>query len=213
MDGRTGEIIGVMKDFIFRPLNNKTWPLVFMLDPSKVRFVSIRIQKGNIASTLDFIEKTWKKTVPMFPFNCSFLDADLDRSFREMETRGKLLTTFTFISIFISCLGLLGLASYTAQQRTKEIGIRKVLGSSVTGIMMFLSKDFLTSIALSIIIACPVAWFVMDKWLGGYANRIEIGIFTLVFACIFAAVTAIIAICFQVIKAALANPVDSLRSE
>jgi len=202
-----------MKDFIFWPLNNKTKPLAFMLDPDKVRFVSIRIQKGDIASTLGFIEKTWKRTVPMFPFNYSFLDEAFDESFQAEESLSRLLTTFALISIFISCLGLLGLASYTAQQRTKEIGIRKVLGASVSGIILILSKDFMKWILAANIIASPIAYFVLNNWLQRYAHRTSIGIELFLISLILSFVIAIITISYQSINTARANPVDSLRNE
>jgi putative ABC transport system permease protein len=210
---QTGEIIGVMKDFIFRRLDRETIPLAFMLGPDKVRFVSIRIKEGEIASTLSFIEQTWKQTIPMFPFNYSFLDQNFDESFRKEESLYRLLTTFTFISIFISCLGLLGLASFTIQQRTKEIGIRKVLGSSVSGIILILSKDFMKWVLLANIIASPIAFLVLNKWLQSYAHRSSIGIEVFLISLILSIVIAIITISFQSIKTAKTNPVDTLKYE
>ena len=212
-NGQTGIIIGVMKDFIFRPLNNKTWPLVFRLGPDKVRFASIRIQKEDIATTLNFIEKTWKKTVPMYPFKYSFLDADFDKSFREIETLGKLLTTCTIISIFISCLGLLGLAAYTVQQRTKEIGIRKVLGASVPGIMILLSKEFSKWVIIANIIAWPVAYFFINRWLQNFAYRTDMNVAVFFISGIFALLIALLTISHQVLRTANANPVNALRYE
>jgi len=211
--GQTGNIIGVMKDFIFWPLDSKIKPLAFMLGPDKVRFVSIRIQKGEIASTLDYIENTWKQTVPMFPFIYSFLDEDFDRSFRKVETLGRLLTTSTFTSILIACLGLLGLATYTAQQRTKEIGIRKVLGASASQIAMMLSHEFTKWVVIANVIAFPVAYFVMSRWLQNFAYRTTLSLWVFILSALLGFVLAILTVSFQAFKAATANPVDSLRYE
>jgi putative ABC transport system permease protein len=211
--GQTGNIIGVMKDFIFWPLDSKTKPLAFMLGPDKVRFVSIRIQKENIASTLGFIEKTWKHTVPMFPFIYSFLDEDYGESFQEEESVGRLLTTFAFISIFISCLGLLGLATYTAQQRTKEIGIRKVLGASISQITMMLSHEFTKWVGIANVIAFPVAYFVLSRWLQNFAYRTTLSLWVFILSALLGFVLAMLTVSFQAIKAATANPVESLRYE
>lgn len=211
--GQTGNVVGVIKDFIFRPLNNKTRPLALMLDPDKVRFVSIKIQPKEIASTLDYMEKTWKQTVPMYPFIFSFLDEDFDRSFRQVETLGRLLTTSTVISIFISCLGLLGLATYAAQQRTKEIGIRKVLGASTFQITMMLSHEFTKWVVFASIIAFPVAYFVMNQWLQNFAYRTSIGFWIFILSVLLALILAMFTVSFQAFKAAIANPVNSLRYE
>jgi len=211
--GQTGNIIGVMKDFIFWPLDSQIKPLAFMLGPDKVRFVSIRIKKENIASTLGFIEKTWKHTVPMFPFIYSFLDEDFNESFQAEESLGRLLTTFAFISIFISCLGLLGLASYTAQQRTKEIGIRKVLGASASGIIMMLSQEFTRWVVIANVIAFPVAYFVMSRWLQNFAYRTTLSLWVFILSALLALVLAMLTVSFQVFKAATDNPVDFLRYE
>ncbi len=213
LEGQTGNIIGVMKDFIFWPLESKTKPLAFMLGPDKVRFVSIRIQKENIASTLGFIEKTWKHTVPMYPFIYSFLDEDYYESFQEEESLGRLLTTSTFISILIACLGLLGLASYTAQQRTKEIGIRKVLGASASQIAMMLSHEFTKWVVIANVIAFPVAYFVMSRWLQNFAYRTAISLWVFILSALLAFILAILTVSLQALKAGMANPVDCLRYE
>lgn len=211
--GQTGNVIGVMKDFIFRPLNDRTFPLAFMLDPEKVRFVSIRIPEGEIASSLVFIKKTWEQTVPAFPFIYSFLDEDFDRSFKAIETLGSLLTTSTLISIFIACLGLLGLASNTTQQRTKEIGVRKVLGASVSGIIFILLKDFIRWVLIATIIATPIAYLVLNNWLQSYAYRTSIGIGVFLLTSTSAIIIAGVTISYQSISAARKDPVDSMRYE
>lgn len=211
---QTGPVIGVNKDFIFnRPDLEKVQPLAFMLGPDKVSFIIIKIQEGEIASTLDFIERKWKQTVPIFPFIYSFLDSDFDRSFRATERLGRLSTTSTAISIFIACLGLLGLAAYTAQQRTKEIGIRKVLGSSSSGIIMMLSREFIKWVMIANVIAWPVAYFVMSQWLQNFAYRTSIGLWIFILSALLSLVLAVLTVSFQAFKTGTANPVDSLRYE
>jgi len=211
---QTGSIIGVTKDFIFnRPDLEEVQPLAFMLDPNKVSFIIIKVQKGEIAATLDYIEKTWKQTVPMFPFIYSFLDVDFDRSFRATETLGKLSTTSTLISILIACLGLLGLATYTTQQRTKEIGIRKVLGASISQITMMLSHEFTKWVVIANVIAFPVAYFVMSRWLQNFAYRTTISLWVFILSALMGFVLAILTVSLQALKAGMANPVDSLRYE
>jgi putative ABC transport system permease protein len=203
-----------MKDFIFnRPDWEEVQPLAFMLGPDKVSFIIIKIQEGEIASTLDFIEKTWKQTVPMFPFIYSFLDSDFDQSFRTTERLGKLSTTSTAISILIACLGLLGLAAYTALQRTKEIGIRKVLGASASKIVLMLSREFIKWVMIANVIAWPVAYFVMSRWLQNFAYRTSIGLWVFILSAFLALVLAVLTVSFQAFKAGTANPIDSLRYE
>jgi len=211
---QTGPVIGVMKDFIFnRPDLEEVQPLAFMLGPDKVSFVIIKIQEGEIASTLDFIERKWKQTIPMFPFIYSFLDSDFDRSFRATERLGNLSTTSTSISIFIACLGLLGLAAYTAQLRTKEIGIRKVLGASASKIVLMLSREFIKWVIIANVIAWPVAFFVMSRWLRNFAYRTSIDLWIFVLSALLALVLAVLTVSFQAFKAGMANPVDSFKYE
>jgi putative ABC transport system permease protein len=178
-----------------------------------VSFVIIKIQEGEMASSLDFIEKTWKDSVPMFPFIYSFLDSDFDQSFRATERLGRLSTTSTSISIFIACLGLLGLAAYTAQQRTKEIGIRKVLGSSSSGIIMMLSREFMKWVMISNVIAWPAAYFVMSQWLQNFAYKTSIGLWIFILSAFLSLLLAVLAVSFQAFKAGTADPVNSLRYE
>jgi putative ABC transport system permease protein len=149
----------------------------------------------------------------MFPFIYSFLDEDYGESFQEEESVGRLLTTFAFISIFISCLGLLGLATYTAQQRTKEIGIRKVLGASISQITMMLSHEFTKWVGIANVIAFPVAYFVLSRWLQNFAYRTTLSLWVFILSALLGFVLAMLTVSFQAIKAATANPVESLRYE
>jgi putative ABC transport system permease protein len=211
---QTGSVIGIMKDFIFnRPDLEEVQPLAFMLGPDKVSFVIIKIQEGEMASTLDFIDKIWKQTVHMFPFTYSFLDSDFYQSFRATERLGKLSTTSTSISILIACLGLLGLAAYTAQQRTKEIGVRKVLGASASKIVLMLSLEFIKWVIIANVIAWPVAYFMMSRWLQNFAYRTSIGLWIFILSALLSIALAVLTVSFQAFKAGTANPVDSLRYE
>ncbi len=216
---QTGEVIGVVQDFIFaRPDLEEIQPLAFRLSTKTEGYGSlntllISIHEGGIAEALDFIEKTWKQTIPMFPFIYSFLDEDFEQSFGTLETLGRLLTTSTFISIFISCLGLLGLATYSTQQRTKEIAIRKVLGASASGIILKLSREFTRWVVFANLIAFPTAYFVMKWWLQNFPYRISLGLWIFILSALSVLVLAILTVSFQALKAATANPVDSLRHE
>jgi len=164
-------------------------------------------------STLKSIENISREFAPAFPFEFNFLDETVDDYYRFVQRMGSLLQYFALLAIFISCLGLFALASFMSEQRTKEIGVRKTLGASVTGIVLLLSREFTKWVLLANLIACPVAWFAMGKWLQNFAYRINRGWFTFLLAGILALTIALITVSYQSIKAALANPVESLRYE
>jgi len=214
---KTGKIIGVVKDFHFAPLHNEIEPLVFHLMPYQYwmyrNYVFVRISKDNLSRTIASIEKMWDRAIPEYPFEFNFLDDTIDARYRSEQRLEMILRIFTFLAISISCFGLFGLISFTAEQKTKEIGIRKVLGASVGSVVRLLSKEFIVLVVLANIIAWPVAYFVMIRWLKNFAYRTEIGFVTFLLAGFAALVIAIFSVCFQSIKAALSNPVDSLRYE
>ena len=166
-----------------------------------------------MSSTLGFIEKTFKKYSPAYPFEYSFLDEVFAKEYRTETVIGKLSLIFTTIALLISCLGLFGLAAYSAVKRTKEIGVRKVLGASVLNIMALLSKDFIKLVVIAFVIAAPVAYFIMNRWLQDYAYRINISWWIFMGSGLLAVVIALATISMQAIKAAIANPVKSLRTE
>jgi putative ABC transport system permease protein len=173
----------------------------------------VHAKATNISSLLSSISATWHKLNPNEPFEYSFIDEDFQKNY-EAETRlTAIVGYFTVIAILISCLGLFGLATFSAEQRIKEIGVRKVLGANVTGIVALLSKDFLKLVAISIVIASPVAWWIMNKWLQDFAYRTNISWTVFVITTITALMIALITISFQAIRAAVANPVKSLRTE
>ncbi|UCE41050.1 MAG: ABC transporter permease [Candidatus Aminicenantes bacterium] len=214
---KTGIIAGVIKDFHFAPLHEEIEPLVFHMMPYQYwmyrNYVFVRISADNISRTIASIENMWDKAIPEYPFEFHFLDDTIDARYRKEQRLETILRIFTFLAISISCFGLFGLIAFTAEQRTKEIGIRKVLGASVGNVVRLLSKEFIILVILANIIAWPVAYFWMAKWLKNFAYRTEIGLGTFLFSGFAALVIAILTVCFQSIKAALANPVDSLRYE
>jgi putative ABC transport system permease protein len=210
---RSGTIIGVAKDFHFRSLHEKISPLVLVIAPGWFTDVYIRIKPENVPETLGFLEKTLTEFAPDFPFEYSFLDEDIDSLYKTEQRIGNLVRYGAFLAIFIACLGLFGLASFTAEKRTKEIGIRKVLGASVSGIALLLTKDFTKWVILANIIAWPIAYYVMSRWLQNFAYHVNIGIGTFLLSAALALVTALITISFQAVKTAASNPVESLRYE
>jgi putative ABC transport system permease protein len=168
---------------------------------------------NNYASLLKDIEESWKKINPGVPFMYSFLDSDFQKNYEKDKRASGIVSYFTFIAIMIACLGLFGLSAFAAEQRTREIGIRKVLGASVGGVATLLSKDFIKLVLIAIVIASPIAWYSMSKWLDGFAYKVGISWWMFMLAGMIAILIALLTISFQAIKAALANPVKSLRTE
>jgi len=207
-------IVGVVKDFVFGDMYDKSDPLIFLCYPENFGYMYIRIKPQNaIENTVAKIESIIKKNNPGYPFNYIFVDDEFDRQFRSEVLIGKLSRVFALLAIIITCLGLFGLAAYTAERRTKEIGIRKVLGASVTGITGLLSKDFLQLVVISALIGFPLAWWAMHDWLQNYAYRVTISWWVFIAAAVIVVLIALLTISFQSIKAAIANPVKSLRTE
>jgi putative ABC transport system permease protein len=211
--GRQGKIIGVMKDFHFKSLQEEIKPLSMRIEPNGCSLVSIKVSGTSLPSTISAIESKWNTLIPARPFSYFFLDEFFDEQYKSEQRFGKLFLNFAILAIIISCLGLLGLASYSTMQRTREIGIRKVLGATIPNIVNLLSKDFLTLVGIAIIIASPIAYFAMHKWLNDFAYRIPISWWIFVAAAVAATIIAILTVSFQAIKAAVANPVKSLRTE
>ncbi|SEJ04679.1 duplicated orphan permease [Dyadobacter sp. SG02] len=207
-------IVGVLKDFHFVSLHSAIRPLIAYLGARQPQgSVVIRIQAGKTPETLAAIGQVCKKLNPNVPFSYAFTDQEYARQYQSEQIVGKLAGYFASLAIFISCLGLFGLAAFTAEQRTKEIGVRKVLGASVAGIVGLLSKDFLKLVVMAIILASPVAWYIMKQWLQGFAYQIDIEWWMFALAGVIAVLIAVFTISFQSIKAAMVNPVRSLRSE
>lgn len=210
----TLHIVGVVKDFHFQDLHVPIAPYGFFLNnTSNYNYMVAHTKAKDLSAMLKYISASWKSLNPGEPFEYSFLDEDFQRNYEGEDRLAAIVGYFTGIAILISCLGLFGLATFSAEQRTKEIGVRKVLGASIPGIVTLLSKDFLKLVAVSIVIASPVAWFVMNKWLQDFAYRTSIGWQVFVITTITALMIALITISFQAIRAALMNPVKSLRTE
>jgi putative ABC transport system permease protein len=214
--GDVGPVIGIMGDFHFESMHQRIVPLVLFTDRSTGNSfgdISIRISGKNIAGAISHIESSHKKFLPEIPFQYSFLDERFQRLYESELKQGSIFAVFSGIAIFIACLGLFGLSAFAITQRMKEIGVRKVLGASVSSIVQLLSRDFLKLVVVAAIIAFPVAWYAMYSWLQDFAYRVSIAWWIFLMAGIIAAVIAILTISMQAIKAALSNPVKSLRSE
>lgn len=205
------QVIGLVKDFNFESFKSKVRPLVIQLT-KKANNMLIRYE-GSAKEAVAKVEEQWKKTAANEPFEYAFLDQNFDELFREEQKLGQLFTVMTGIAIFVACLGLLGLASFTAEQRTKEIGIRKVMGATVTSVSTLLSKEFMILVGISFGVAAGLAWYAMNSWLDTFAYRIELGIGVFLIGGIIAASIAWLTVSFHFIKAARSNPSDSLRYE
>ena len=209
---KTYTILGVVKDFHFKSLHERISPLVMVLAPDPGMLI-VKLKQGDTGEFLTSLKTKWTKLSAEEPLSYSFLDERYNRTYESEQKTGQILGIFSGLTIFIACLGLFGLATFTAEQRKKEIGIRKVLGASVAGIMNLISLDFLKLVLVAFIIASPLAWYAMDRWLQNFAYRITIDWWIFALAGILAVLIALATVSFQAIKAALANPVKSLRME
>jgi putative ABC transport system permease protein len=218
MWGDKGQVIGLMKDYHHNSLKVPIEPLILRLHKHNQwggywGNVIIRTEPGKTEQAIASMEKIYKQFNPGFPFRYYFADTEFAKNYKAEHTVSNLSRYFAFLAIFISCLGLFGLVTFTAEQRTKEIGIRKVLGASVPGIVQMLSKDFIVLVLIASVIAFPVAWWALHNWLQDYAYRVSIGWWAFVVAGLAAIAIALVTVSFQAIKAAMSNPVKSLRSE
>jgi putative ABC transport system permease protein len=209
----TWTIIGVMEDFNFESMKEDVSPLCIVLGNNKSTIVAVKIETANTKSVIGYVSSVWKAFSPNQPIRYTFLDESFANMYAEVQRTGSIFTTFAILAIIIACLGLFALSAFMAEQRNKEIGIRKVLGASVSSITSMLSKDFVKLVFISIIIASPISWWAMTKWLQDFAYRISISWWVIVVAGLVAVIIALITISFQSVKAAVANPVTSLRSE
>lgn len=213
-DGSKLTIVGVVKDFIYNDMYRSPEPLVLHCQPSSVNTMLIRLKDNkDLSKATAAVESVIKKHAPGYPFEYRFMDEEFNNLFKSETLIGKLARLFAILTIIISCLGLFGLAAYTAERRTREIGIRKVLGASLSNMVMLLSKDFLFMVALASLLAFPLSWYFMHSWLEGYAYRISIEWWVFIVAGLLALTIALLTVSFQAIKAALMNPVKSLRTE
>ena len=206
------KVVGVIEDFHFASLHNTIDPMAIAISNDQ-RIFTIKMAPGNVQEVVAEVEEVWQKASERYPFAYYFLDQEYDNLYKAEQKQGMLFRLFAALAIFIACLGLFGLVTFTAEQRTKEIGIRKVLGASVTGLVHMISKDFTKLVLLALLIAIPVAYWAMNQWLANFAYRINIGIGTFVVAGLISLAIAWLTVSYQSIRAALANPVESLRNE
>ncbi len=214
--GIEGIIIGVVKNYHHVPLHREIMPQVFTVHPrhwNALRYIFIKIAPQNIPQTLQFIRKETTALAPQYPFSYSFLDQEMNKLYQSEQKMGQMIGYFAFLAIFISCLGLFGLASFMSEKRTKEIGVRKVLGASISGIVVLLNKQFIKWVLLANIFAWPLAYYVMSNWLKSFAYKTNIGIWVFLSASLIALIIALFTVSYQAIRVAMAHPVDSLRYE
>jgi ABC-type antimicrobial peptide transport system permease subunit len=212
--GKDNVIVGVVKDMVMESPYEPTFPTIFHMRYDWVNLITVRINRTMpMREALAKIESVFKKYNPGSPFQYKFIDDEYAKKFSDEERIGNLATVFAILAIFISCLGLFGLASFVAEQRTKEIGVRKVLGATVFNLWQMLSKDFVALVIISCLIAIPLAWYFLNQWLQNYEYRTSISWWVFAAAIIGAMVITLLTVSFQAIKAAIANPVKSLRSE
>jgi putative ABC transport system permease protein len=210
--GREGTIIGVVKDFNYISLHQAVAPLTLRYSQYG-KYLSMKVNATNMPQAISSIEQKWAAVAPHRPFLYTFLDESFNTQYESDIKFKKLFTLFSFLAILIACLGLLGLATYSAVQRTKEIGVRKVLGAEVSSIVKLLSIDFVKLVLIAILVATPFSWYVMDKWLHVYAYQIDVSWWIFALAGSIALAIALATVSFNAIRAARANPVDSLRTE
>ena len=206
-------IIGVVKDYHFESLHSPIIPMALSIDPNGYRQACIRISGQNVSDTLGFLETKWKEIYPEYPFEYSFLDDSLQNLYSTESSVGKLVTVFTGLALLISCLGIFGLSSYTAERRKKEIGIRRVLGASMANIFKYISREFVMLVLIANIIVWPLAYLIMNRWLQQFAFRIDIGWWTFILSGLAVLVVSLLTVSWQILRAATSNPVDSLRYE
>jgi hypothetical protein len=215
MFGREGTVIGVLQNFHFQPLRSEIQPLVFLLAPNPYWLgnIVVRFSPENTAATLAAIENVWKEVLPTYPFEYVFVDEDYSQFYWREERMVRLLGNFSFLAVFIACLGLFGLASFVVEQKTKEIGIRKVLGASVSSIMISLCGEFVRLVVFSVFIAWPLAYLAARSWLDDFAYRVRLEPLVFLLTGLLALVIALATVSLQATRAARANPVDALQYE
>jgi len=210
---KSGKVIGVVQNFNITPLKAAVQPLVMHYSPIRFQYLYVRFNQSNAGNVIDILEKRFKEVYPKQSFEYTYLDETLNEMYASEKKTGQIFSYFSFLAILIACMGILGLSLYSIQQRIKEIGIRKVLGANTTRIVTELSKDFLKPVFIAAIIAVPIAWYAMDKWLQDFAYRTEISWWIFLIAGVLSVLIAFLTVSVQAIKAAVANPVKSLRTE
>lgn len=206
-------IIGVVKDFHFASMRHKIEPLAMFFDPEGGGNLAIKFGANNAGDAMDFVQSSWEELFPNSPIEFRFFDEEFGQQYASDERFGKLVFSFTWLAIFIACLGLFGLSAFTAEQKTKEIGVRKVLGASIIGIVSLLSKEFTKLIIIAMVLASPIAYYMMQTWLKDFAYRIEINWFWFIASAFGALLIALLTVSYQSVRTAMINPAKSLRYE
>jgi putative ABC transport system permease protein len=207
-------VVGVIRDYHQNSLYDEIEPLMILLDKN-FRFVFVHTEEGDVRKSLAAVEKAWKEVYPDHPFESDFLDQDFNSQYQADEKRSQIFTAFSGLTILIACLGLLGLAAFTTEQRTKEIGVRKIIGASVKSLIVLVSKEFFLLVGIGMVLAFPVAWYFTEGWLSNFAYRIRLEgeWFTFIASALLAFVITLLTVGYHVIRAASVNPVNSLRNE
>jgi putative ABC transport system permease protein len=215
LDGGSGQVIGVIRDFHFRSKHQRIEPLILSILPDNrfIYFISVKLGPGNLQESLSFLKEEWRKYSAGRPLEYVFLDENFDKLYGAEQKLSRLFSAFSFLAILIACLGLFGLASFASEQRTKEIGVRKTLGASVANIVLLFSREFTRWVLVANVLAWPIAYFAMSRWLQSFAYRVDIRLWMFLLAASLALAIALLTVSFQAMKAALANPVDALRYE
>jgi len=211
--GIDGTIVGVMKNFHYQSVRNAIEPMAIAVVPRSFAFAVVRLQAGAVGPALEAVKTTWQKVYPQYPFDYRFFDQDFDQMYRSDERNGAMLKIFSVLAVLIACLGLFGLASFTAEQRTKEIGVRKVLGAGVPGIVVLLTREFVQWVLIADVVAWPAAYFLMRNWLKGFSYRTEISGWLFLATGAGTMVVALLTVGFQALRAANSNPVQALKYE
>jgi putative ABC transport system permease protein len=211
--GVDGTIVGVMKNFHYQSVRNAIEPLAVLVDPSEFRYAVVRLKAGEVPASLGGVKEIWRRVYPQYPIEYRFFDEDFGRMYQADQRMGSLLKVFAGLAVVIACLGLFGLASFTAEQRTKEIGVRKVLGASSTGIVLLLSKEFASWVLVANVLAWPVAYLLMRNWLQGFAYRSAIAWWLFALAGTGALAIALMTVSFQAFRASRTDPARALKYE
>jgi len=213
LDNDTGEVVGLVKDFNFASLHAQVEPLVIQYKPRRTNYLLLKVAPQQLPATLKFMESNIKQLAPTSTFSYSFVDEKLNQLYASENKMSTVFKAFAGFAIFISCLGLFGLSAYSAQLRIKEVGIRKVLGASVLNVTFLLTQNFIKLVLLATVISWPLAWWTMSRWLNGFAYRVDINVWTFLISGLFALLVALFTVSYQAIKAAVLNPVNSLKTE
>jgi len=211
--GDKGIIVGVVKDFNYKPAQTAIEPMILAYNKWNGGILILRTQPGKTEATIQALEKISKELNPAFPFSYGFVDQDINNLYKGEQQMGSLFNAFAMIAIFISCMGLYGLSAFMAEQRTREIGVRKVLGASVFNVVYLLSTGFTRLILIAIVIAIPIAWFAINKWLSSFAYRVNVGWAIFLITSIGALAIAWITVSYESVKVAIVNPIKSLRTD